>query len=240
VWLLTGFGLNFEFLDHLYTQLVTTINYKILPSIYHCTHSTQKVLSSKSDWFLIATDHFLQTHVENWLGCTNYIPYNSLGRPAQKTQFPLSCLSVAVGTCLPSSCLATAVSSYLLRICWLETDVIPLSFSRPFPRHECYFRALTNNGCFSGSTVLTLSKYATIWNVSIAKYVLLCLRQLSTIEIDLGKRVSIEDGWSALILKGALQVRSMEYKLYWMRNYAFLLPRVHLYNTSIYIVTVAR
>jgi hypothetical protein len=48
----------------------------------------------------------------------------------------VSCLSVSAGTCLPSRC--------------LETNVV----SEPF----------ASNGCFSGSTVLALNKYATIYS----------------------------------------------------------------------------
>jgi hypothetical protein len=51
----------------------------------------------------------------------------------------VACVSIAAGTCSPSRC--------------LETNVV----SEPF----------ASNGCFSGSTVLAFSQYATIWNTQI-------------------------------------------------------------------------
>jgi hypothetical protein len=74
--------------------------------------------------------------------------------------------TVSSGALLPSRSIAAAVYSCLLRICYLVTNVVPLSFSRPLPRNKCCFRA-----------VLALSKYAIIFNSisvlsSVAEYVL--------------------------------------------------------------------
>jgi hypothetical protein len=51
---------------------------------------------------------------------------------------------------------------FLLRICCLGTDVVPLSVSLSLPRNECCFRAVRKQRFFSGSTILALSKYATL------------------------------------------------------------------------------
>jgi hypothetical protein len=71
-------------------------------------------------------------------------------------------LTVSAGTCFPSRSLVAAVYSCLLRICCLATDVVCLSVSRPFSRNYVVLEPLASNGCFSGSTVLAFSKYATI------------------------------------------------------------------------------
>jgi hypothetical protein len=84
-----------------------------------------------------------QPHVQNWLGCANCLPYNSLVRPTKTTPFTLICVFTAVGMCLPSCSLASAVYSCLLRICCLATDVVPLSVSQPLPRNECCFKAVS-------------------------------------------------------------------------------------------------
>jgi hypothetical protein len=54
----------------------------------------------------------------------------------------------ASGTCLPSRSLTVVVYSFLLTICCLATDVVPLSVSRPLPRNECCFRAVRKQRLF--------------------------------------------------------------------------------------------
>jgi hypothetical protein len=59
---------------------------------------------------------------------------NRVGTTVSNSTSIVACVTIAAGTCLPSRC--------------LEMDVV----SGPF----------ASNGCFSGSTVLALSKYAAI------------------------------------------------------------------------------
>jgi hypothetical protein len=51
-------------------------------------------------------------------------------------------ITISAGTCSPSRSLSAAVYSYLLRIWWLSTDVIPLYVLWPMPRNERCFRAV--------------------------------------------------------------------------------------------------
>jgi hypothetical protein len=78
--------------------------------------------------------------VQNWLGCSSCLPYDSWARSVQATL--LIVVTVAAGTYLPSRSLGSTVYSCLLRICCLATDVISLSLSRPLFRNEWCFRAV--------------------------------------------------------------------------------------------------
>jgi hypothetical protein len=54
------------------------------------------------------------------------LPYNSSARPVQTAPFILVCVPDTAGTCLPGRSLASVVYPCLLRICYLETDIVPL------------------------------------------------------------------------------------------------------------------
>jgi hypothetical protein len=59
------------------------------------------VFSSKAEFKLTTvTASFLQTPVQNWLGCLNCLHSNSSARTEEKAPFPTACVSVAEGMCL--------------------------------------------------------------------------------------------------------------------------------------------
>jgi hypothetical protein len=78
-------------------------------------------------------------------GISHYCPLLITSRhgPQRTPRSSVACVSFATGTCLPSRSLATVVYSCLLRICYPATDAAPLPVSRPLPRNECCFRAVS-------------------------------------------------------------------------------------------------
>jgi hypothetical protein len=134
-----GFGLDIGFVDHLYIRLGTTSNYIIelhTSNIFvPATHITTCLYSLTFNWLLTVTDFFLQTPIKNWLSCLSCLPCTDrVENTVSNSTSVVACVSVAAGTYLLSRC--------------LEMNVVSESFAR--------------NSCFSGSTGLALSKYATV------------------------------------------------------------------------------
>jgi hypothetical protein len=134
--------------------LQITVTHRLVPSVYYSLHSltelhtpdiTHKVFSSQPDFQLrtlaTITDSFLQTSVQNWLGCPN-LDYNISARSSRKYSSP-----ILVQTCLPHRCLATLVSR--------TTESTSLLFLR-----SCMLWALRRNGGRLHSHRLATGLYA--------------------------------------------------------------------------------
>jgi hypothetical protein len=83
--------------------------------------------------------------------------------PRRQHRFSVACVSVTAGTYFPSRFLAAADYSCFLRIYCLATDVVRCLFRVRYLERNVVSQPFTSNGYFSGSTVLALSKYATIF-----------------------------------------------------------------------------
>jgi hypothetical protein len=127
---------------------VSTLSSTIDKSPQHTLSLFQPAVSSPAvPWQRLVTVEILQLHaLKSFLHRLSYTadsvaqivflitPLHGPSRKHRFQQYIVACVSVAAGTCLLSRC--------------LETNVV----SEPF----------ASNGCFSGSTVLVLRKYATI------------------------------------------------------------------------------
>jgi hypothetical protein len=159
VWLSTGFWIGF--IDHL--EVVTTNNcntmanlyrhYKIMLSLFPArgvfTSSCLVMASNNGYSSAFGLKSCLNGGLHPTASFLHRLPYRTdliapivfliTFRQGLRRQNHSRMLTVSVGTCIPSRSLAAAVGSWLLRICCLATDVVPLSVSRQFPRNECCF-----------------------------------------------------------------------------------------------------
>jgi hypothetical protein len=168
-----GFGLDIGFIDHLYTQLVSTSNYTAIADL-----STLQITTADAKSFpdcCVFTSRSLVTTSNSGDSSASALKFslNSDSLPIDSLlhRFPWTCagnavhsrmLTVYAGTCLTSRSLAAAVYSCLLRICSLVTDVVPLFRGRCLETNVVS-EPFASNSCFSGPTVLALTKYVTIY-----------------------------------------------------------------------------
>jgi hypothetical protein len=136
-------------------SLISTAPAKSFPVC--CVFTSRSLVRASNNWDCSASA--LRSSLHNFLYRTDLVAvivFLITPRHGQGIQQRSSVarISVATGTCLSSRSRTAAIYSCLL-ICYVATDAVPLSVSRPLPRNVV-------SEPFSSSTVLALSKYATI------------------------------------------------------------------------------
>jgi hypothetical protein len=150
------FGLNTGFIDHLCTQHGTTSNYSAMGNFHTLQFTTAHhksfpaccvftslslVMASNSE---VSSASALESSLnESSVQMTLFFRlshrtklFYSSARPRRQHTAHSHMPTVSAEMCLQSRSLAVVVYSYLLRICCLATDIVPLSVSWPFPRNE--------------------------------------------------------------------------------------------------------
>jgi hypothetical protein len=182
-----GFRLAFGFIDHLYTRLGTTSNYSTTANLHNSQITTAPAKPFPA--FCVFSNHYLvtayncggssasalkfflngdfpskcpfssQPPVQNWLGCRVVFLVTPRHDPRRQhifhSRMRIRCRGNVFTKPFPSR-----GHLFLSRICCLTTDVVPL-FRGCCLETNAISEPFTNKGCFSGSTVLALSKYAT-------------------------------------------------------------------------------
>jgi hypothetical protein len=137
--------LDIGFIDHLYTKLGTASKYSAIVNLHNLQITTAHAKSfPRSSPLRMATPYKLNLFFKASLTELTRLSQVSSLQPlftdrventVSKSASIVACVSVAAGTCVRSRC--------------LETNVVP--------------KLLASYSCFSGSTILALNKYATIY-----------------------------------------------------------------------------
>jgi hypothetical protein len=136
-----GFGLVIRFIDHLHRRIVSKRNYSATANLHAlqvttapvksfpvcCVFSSLSLVTASNSGdsstsgltsFLnggslptTVTDPFLQTRVQNWLGCPNCLPYNSSARTTVESPVSTSTAIVARRLVATETCLLAIVTS---------------------------------------------------------------------------------------------------------------------------------